>query len=360
MSNGFAEAYKLDVNLEFIKKKSGFNTDKELANALGVSQAQINAVKQNGKIPGVDPFLMNLSRLSGYTINDLLLEDLEDREMTIVARAAVSMDEHRKLIGLYYLYYFGTSSFKGRETSTDAAALEFGLLAVYMDSADGMVHCRADFGLTRDEADERYDACHELFNGHSILKKGFHSILINKYQDDLFYEGTINMTHGHIFFQCAAGAKDNLSMILHRPDSRAPRYIGGIAAALSISKGREASPCMQIVGMSKYKITTSEEEIARHLLLGYPSIDPGPEFDHVLSYIADAVQYHNEQTPVETHNMSADLADRNTRFVISANLMTIITRIVIQNLFRVIKISTRDDDDWYHFCKLFINDAQKK
>ena len=58
--------------------------------------------------------------------------------------------------------------------------------------------------------------------------------------------------------------------------------------------------------------------------------------------------------------MSADLADRNTRFVISANLMTIITRIVIQNLFRVIKISTRDDDDWYHFCKLFINDAQKK
>ena len=94
MSNGFAEAYKLDVNLEFIKKKSGFTTDKELANALGVSQAQINAVKQNGKIPGVDPFLMNLSRLSGYSINDLLLEDLEDREMTIVARAAVSVDEH--------------------------------------------------------------------------------------------------------------------------------------------------------------------------------------------------------------------------------------------------------------------------
>ena len=124
MSNGFAEAYKLDVNLEFIKKKSGFTTDKELANALGVSQAQINAVKQNGKIPGVDPFLMNLSRLSGYSINDLLLEDLEDREMTIVARAAVSVDEHRKLIGLYNLYYFGTSSFKGRETSTDAAALE--------------------------------------------------------------------------------------------------------------------------------------------------------------------------------------------------------------------------------------------
>ena len=332
MSNGLAEAYKLDVNLEFIKKKSGFTTDKELANALGVSQAQINAVKQNGKIPGVDPFLMNLSRLSGYSINDLLLEDLEDREMTIVARAAVSVDEHRKLIGLYNLYYFGTSSFKGRETSTDAAALEFGLLAVYMDPADGMVHCRADFGLTRDEMDERYDACHELFNSHSILKKGFQSILINKYQDDLFYEG----------------------------NSRAPRYIGGIAAALSISKGREASPCMQIVGMSKYKITTSEEEIARHLLLGYPSIDPGPEFDHVLNYIADAVHYHNEQTPVETHNMSADLADRNTRFVISANLMTIITRIVIQNLFRVIKISTRDDDDWYHFCKLFISDAQKK
>ena len=51
--------------------------------------------------------------------------------------------------------------------------------------------------------------------------------------------------------------------------------------------------------------------------------------------------------------MEVNLADRNYAYMISAQIMTAITRIVEQNLFRVAKVTGDDDDDWYHFCKYY-------
>ena len=315
-------------NINHIKSIYHIKTDRELSERIGVSPATIAGIRNDGNIPTLYPFFQELMNWTGYTLEELLNGNISSQGVKIDVDYTPEEEEMSRYLGLYFVYYFRTSAFKGRETRDDANALEYGLLGIYRDSDTKEVKCRAVMGLNRKDVEACYARCVEIQGKAVRPKKNYPSIL-------------------------AEGIKDVLSMIIHRPDSRKQRYIGGLGAAVSVSKGRDSCPCVQFVGMSRYKITASSEEIAKHIELGYPSIKPGEELDQILDQISAMMRDESERTVTDNSHRDTDLAERNRRYIISAHITTIINRAVERNLFRVVKVSATDDDDWYHFVKYY-------
>ena len=346
-------------NINHIKSLYHIKTDRELAERIGVSPATIAGIRNDGNIPTLFPFFMEIMNWTGYTLEELLNEDMSSHGVRIDVDYTPEEDELSRYLGLYFVYYFRTSAFKGREMHDDANALEYGLLGIYRNPNTKQVRCTALMGLKRKEAEARYDRCMEVKGNAVKPKKNFPVLLADFTREGLVYEGDIKLTHGHIFIACSSGIKDILSMIIHRPDSRKQRYIGGLGAAVSVSKGRDSCPCVQFVGMSRYKINASSEEIAKHIELGYPSIKPGNELDQIIDQISNMIRAESEYTVADNSHRDTDMADRNRRYIISAHLTTIINSIVERNLFRVVKVSATDDDDFYHFVKYYNNIGQE-
>lgn len=338
-------------NMEYIKSVFHVKTDRELSERLGVSQATITGIRNEGKIPTLYPFFQKLMNWTGYSLEELLNGNIASKGIKIDVDYTPEEEEMSRYMGIYLVYYFKTSAFKGRETRDDAHALEFGLLGIYLDPDTRQMKCRAIMGLNRKDAETYYARCVEP-QGKSIkTKKNYQRILADLAREGLFYEGDIKLTHGHIFIACSSGIKDVLSMIIHRPDSRKQRYIGGLGAAVSVSKGRDSCPCLQFVGISRYRLTASTEEIAKHIELGYPSIKPGNEMNQLLDQIDAMIREDAERTLADDVHIDADLAQQNRRYIIGAHITTIINRVVEHNLFRVVKIGAVEDDDWYHVIK---------
>ena len=177
---------------------------------------------------------------------------------------------------------------------------------------------------------------------------------MKEYRSVHVYEGIVDISNGHIYLNLNYGNRDRVYVILHRPDGTAKHYIGGLGAMLSVSKGRYSSPCLQILGVSRYNLDVSEEEIARRLQLGYPSIKPGDRCEPLIRLIQQMYQPQQETTEfVDRGHFEMDLTDVHKEYIIRGEITKIITDIIENNMFRTIKISYIDDDEWYHFVKKF-------
>lgn len=341
-------------NLDFIKKENRITSDRELAARLGISSSSLATIRKERKVPPVYPFFENLLQLTTFSIEEILSEDLAEKTEEMKYSALLYDDaEWSRYLGLYCMYYYKTTAFKGRENKADRESLEYGLIAVYREK-DGpffSYKCRADFGLHLEEMQERYEICHEDYKQARRLRRDFQSVLLNHFQDDRFYEGTVAMTNSNLFITADSGSKDRITMIFHRPDMRSIHYIGGLCTAVSVSKGRVSCPCMQIIGLSRYPIRASREEIARRLLLGFPQIYPPNAIEDLTRSLQGLAL--DQASGEDREDGSFDMSEQNRRFILDGHISSIISETVEHNLFRVVKISSRDDDDWYHFVKRF-------
>ena len=345
-------------NLDFIKKENHIGSDRELAARLGISSSSLATIRKESKVPPIFPFFENLLQLTTFSIEEILSEDLAEKTEEMKYSALFYDDaEWSRYLGLYCMYYYKTTAFKGRENKADRESLEYGLMAVYREK-DGPFYtykCRADFGLHQDEMEERYEMCHEDFLKARRLRKDFQSVLLNHFQRDRFYEGSMAMTSSNLFVTADSGSRDRITMIFHRPEMRSVRYIGGLCTAVSVSKGRVSCPCMQILGLSRYPIRAAREEIARRLLLGFPQIYPPNAVEDLTRSLQGLAL--GEPSQAADGSDAFDLPAQNRRFILDGHISSIISQTVEHNLFRVVKISSRDDDDWYHFVKKFRPDT---
>ena len=345
----------LGKNCRYIMYKFGIETQKDFAEIIGIAQSTLVDVLQGKVIPKLYPFFQNICKLSGYTIEELINSDLEEMDKKIVVERANSVDEaqYQKLCGIYILHYYDTSAFKGRENKDMKAALVFGLLAIYKDRARKEYRCSAWFGLKKAEVLERFSICYNRYNKNGSIENAVN--YLNTVQSSHKYEGTVQMSTSHIYISLNYGDKDHAYVILHRPDGTSKHYIGGLGAMVSVSKGRNSSPCMQFLGLSRYYLDVSEEEIARRLLLGYPSIKPGDKVKQLITLLKSMNQRSEQcgQQILNMDNFELDLSDVHKEYIIQGEITKIITDIVENNLFRTLKVSGVDDDEWYHYVKKF-------
>ncbi len=342
----------LNKNIEFIKANKGLHTDAELCREAGIAKGTLSSVRKGKKVPMVFPFFERLCSYSGYTIDELLGSDLAEESEGPVHEVDESTEmEYKKYGGVYTAYYFGTSNLKGRERMDDREALCYAVILIYREN-NGAYRCIADFGLTREQQEERYNACfYRNENGKMIRLKNFGAEFINRYIGDGLYDGTFTVTDGTIVMALES-TQDCITMMMNKIRNNSGRFSGGLAAAISVCKGVRPVPVMQIVGLARGIVSDSPEMIANKLYLSYPSIkcqeEDETEIFQMIRFISDE---HRE--PVAERLLPVALTPDQERTLLHDAMSRAINRTVKRNLARTIRVTEVDDDDWNQMIRKF-------
>ena len=126
-------------------------------------------------------------------------------------------------------------------------------------------------------------------------------------------------------------------------DSNKDKYLGGIAAINSISKGRERMPVLQFLGISRSPLCISAEDIQHALLLRYPIVDVREEVEEVLRI--------HRILFIDNDDARNSFTQDQKKAVIQSTVERAVLRNLTRNAFRYAKISEEDDDAWYHLIK---------
>lgn len=326
-------------------------TQKELANKLGVSEASMTDYCNGKRTPGVD-FFVALKNLYNISIDDFLTKRINPSTNSFpsieVTYDQNIMTTYQKYSGFYFVYYFDTSKYKGRDTQPPKDSVLYGVLFIYENPSSLEVpefSCAAVLGI------------HDRDNA-SLIKKtleGFRDpskvidYIENKYQNTAYY-GDFELSQEHAFISMSHTNTDKALLILHRVDNNKPNYTGGIGTINSVSKGRERAPVIQFIGVSRYPLSMSIEEIHHSLLLNYPNFKAESETEEMIQNFKTLY--------VDSEETKQGFSEYQKSIVVRSTLERYIKKSLERNMFRYGKISNRDDDEWYHAIKAAsINDA---
>lgn len=340
----------ISANLKRLIAQNHIN-QKELADKLGVAAASMTDYCKGRRIPSVE-FFVSLKNLYDISIDDFLTKSINPPANTLPAEAS-SIDPDlmatcRKYCGLYFVYYFDTSKYKGKDTQLPKASVLYGVLFIYENPSALNVpefSCAAVLGIK-----DRQDA--------TLIKKTLESLrdpsrivdrIGDKYPNTAYY-GDFELSQAHAFVNLRHGNTDKALIIFHRVDNNKPNYTGGIGTVNSVSKGRERAPVVQFIGISRYPLSMSIEEIHHCLLLNYPSFKAEEETEEMIRNF--------KALYVDDEAAAQGFSEYQKSVIVRSTLERFIKKSLERNMFRYGKVSERDDDEWYHAIKAAsINDA---
>ena len=319
-------------------------TQKELAGQLNIAASSMSDFCNGRRVPDVE-FFIKLRNLYEISIDDFLTKNTPSaaaaRPRANSAAEQTMLLVYQKYCGAYYVYYFDTSKYKGRDTLPPRDSVHFGILYIYEDpSAPGAskFRCAAILGIKdRDSAKlirKELDACKSSARIEKTIAEKY---LINA------YFGEFELSQEHAFVSMSHDNTDKALLIFHRVDNNKPNYTGGIGTINSISKGRERAPVIQFIGISRYPLSMSVEEIHHCLLLNYPTFKAVGETDEIIKTFKTLY--------VDSDSPSRKLSEYQKAVIVRSTLDRFIKKSLERNMFRYGKISERDDDEWYHAVK---------
>lgn len=319
-------------------------TGKELAEITHVAEPTISSYK-NGKKHMPLEFLLQLKRQYGISIDDFVTKDITPADYDVPPATSAledkELEDYTSFVGTYYLYYFDTSVYKGSDFNAPTRAMRFGILHIYankntIDKLSHSVVCIT--GLeTRKDAIATRKRIEDAVNKDNTLTVA--DYIQSNYADSAYY-GDFDMTPNHAFISMRHRDKDQALIILHRIVAKNMLYSGGIGTMNSVSRGRESMPALQFVGISRENTPLSDEELHQMLLLDRISIDDYSETNSLLERI--------EKLYLTTEGK---LTDFQRDVSVKSEISAYVKKVVEWNLFRVAKISNKDDDSWYHKLK---------
>ena len=319
-------------------------TQKELANRLGVAAASMTDYCKGRRIPTVE-FFVSLKNLYDISIDDFLTKSINPPASTLPADESSidpnMMTTYHKYCGLYFVYYFDTSKYKGKDTQLPKTSVLYGILFIYENPSSLDVpefSCAAILGIK-----ERQDA--------ALIKKTLESLrdpsrivdrIGDKYPHTAYY-GDFELSQAHAFVNLSHANTDKALIIFHRVDNNKPNYTGGIGTVNSVSKGRERAPVVQFIGISRYPLSMSIEEIHHSLLLNYPTFKAEAETEEMIKNF--------KALYVDDEAAAQGFSEYQKSVIVRSTLERYIKKSLERNMFRYGKISERDDDEWYHSIK---------
>lgn len=329
------------ANLETFLKTHDLN-GKRLAEEIGYAEATISGIRRGEKSPSLN-FLLQLKSVYGISIDDFLTKRITPADYdTPPATSKLEEEELRdyaKFVGTYFLYYFDTSIYKGYNFDSPTEALRFGIMHVYANdsSIDKLSHsvvCVTGLETRQAALELRSRIESAAKNGTDIVSS------IQKDYSNLAYYGDFDMTSRHVFITMRQSNKDQALIILHRTGEKQTHYNSGIGTINSVSRGRESMPTIQFIGFSRENTRLSDEELHEILLLDHISIIETGELTSLIKKI-QKLYLTNED----------NLTDFQRDISVKGEISAYVRKVVEWNLFRVAKISNRDDDSWYHKLK---------
>ena len=322
-------------------------TQKELADILCVAPASMTDYCKGRRILGTE-HLLELRKHFGISIDDFLTKSITPPAVTVVPRSAgidkEKMETYHKYCAAYYMYYFDTSKSKGRDLQSPKDSLMYGILYIYESptSSDAPEFgCAAILGIKdRGEVTRVKKELDEMKDPEKIIDH------IEKNYESMAYSGDFSLTQNHAFVSMSHASTDKALLIFHRIDNNKPEYIGGIGTINSVSKGREHTPVIQFLGISKYFLNMSEEEIHHNLLLDYPDFEADPEM--VDEMIVNFKALYADPNGA----MNERFSEYQKAVMVRSTLERFVKKSLERNMFRYGKIAgATDDDQWYHAIK---------
>ena len=322
-------------------------TQKDLADLLCVAPASMTDYCKGRRILGTE-HLLRLKKHFDISIDDFLTKSITPSAVTVVPRSAgidkEKMETYHKYCGSYFMYYFDTSKSKGRDLQPPRDSLHYGVLFIYENPTSLDVPefgCAAILGINdRSEVTRVKTELDQMKNPEEVIRH------IDESYESRAYYGDFTLSQFHAFVSMSHASTDKALLIFHRIDNNKPEYIGGIGTINSVSKGREHTPVIQFMGISRYPLTMSEEEIHHNLLLDYPDFEADPEM--VDEMIMNFKALYAEPDGVFNERFS----EYQKAVMVRSTLERFVKKSLERNMFRYGKISgTTDDDQWYHAIK---------
>lgn len=341
----------LNRNIDYAIEINNWKNDAGFCRETGTSKATLSSIRKKERMPIIYPFFEQVCNVTGFRLDEFINKDLRAEAEKSGEGAETERElDYYKCFGVYTVYYFSTTSLKGREHKSDAESLRYGVLLLCRNP-NGSYECIADLDLTAKQQAERYYSCFDCDDKEKLIRhKNFRREYVNRYYQKL-YIGTFKINERSILLQFES-TQDSATMLLNKYPGTSAVYHGGLAATVSLSKGMESVPVMQVSGIARGLITDPAEVIASKLKLSYPSIKCRDEDEIELLDMIDAVtmRYNSEQG--ENHN-PAFIMKNQGRILLHGAMNMAIDKTVERNMARSFRINTMNDNDWYHYALLF-------
>ena len=331
------------VNIKNLLTRNNIN-QRQLAEKARIATSVMSEYCNGKRVPSVD-FLLFLKVNFGISIDDFLTKTIPSSAALLPSNEAETERDmtgiYEKFSGIYFVYYFDTSKYKGSDTQPPRDSVMYGILYIYKDpssTVDDKYRSAAILGINeRDDATYIRKTLKRLKDPAKILE------YINANCSNTAYFGDFELSQEHAFFYMRHTNTDRVLFILRYVPTNKEKYIGGIGTVNSVSKGRERTPVIQFMGISRSPLSLSEEEIHRCLLLNYSNFNAESETEEVIRNFK--ALYVDPDAPEH------GFPDHHESIMVTSILERLIRDNVERNMFRYQKITDHDDDDWYHAIK---------
>ena len=322
-------------------------TQKEMARKLGVAPASMTDYCKGRRLPNME-FFVALKEQFGISIDEFVTKDLTPSDTLAPPKTQVFdqqlLETYKKYCCSQFLYYFDTSKTKGRDIQAPRDSVLYGILYIYENPDSTEVpefKCAAILGIDdRDEVSRLKSKLDKIKDPGKILE-----YISSNYESAAYY-GDFTLSQLYGFVSISHANTDKALLIFHRVDNNKPEIIGGIGTINSVSKGREHVPVVQFIGMSKYPLSMSVEEIHYNLLLDYPSFEADQEM------VDEMITNFKALYADPDGAICKGFSDYEKAIMVKSTLDKYVRTALTRNMFRYGKITgTTDDDQWYHAIK---------
>ncbi len=333
-------------NLQNFLKQNSI-TQKGLAETLGIATASINDYLNLSK-PTIPPaeFFVAMKNNYGINIDDFMTVNSEDYDpKRLLSKADRELlESYVKFEGIYSVYYLDNSSYKSRDERTPEESLKFGVLIIFESKStvsNSTYKCMMALDIDSKEEMTNIRKIFEMHQDKPHLIPECISEECPDFRTETLSSGDFEILGKYAYISLEHPRAGKSLAIFYNPDSNKPRFVGGLGTINSVSKGRDKMPTLQYIAISRKPIERSVEEIHRNLLLSFPIIKAdkyAPEMIKIMKklYIDD-----------ESENMN--ISELQKTITIRANMEMFIRESVEHNLFRYAKVSSIDDDGFYHW-----------
>jgi len=327
----------ISINLQKLMKEHGLNQSK-LSKELGFSVTSINNYLNEVNDPPIS-FLLSLKKQYSINIDDFLTEVTQEE---LVVKPIQTIVSSAKYIGNYMLYFYQSSAYKGAGFNPVKDSLKYGVLSIFPVkevSFEGnyQMLARATFFTSRQEAKEFKQVLDSLGEYYLEIEAKH-----NGYEQN--YKGSLESTTTQVFISLRSNYyNDRVLIILNNPPAE-KSYVGGIGTVNSVSRGREPSPIIQYIILSKYFIEMPDGELYNLLSLNVENIDVRNETMKLL-----------EQFKSLYLDSNINLEEYQKNYIMQNNIERSIVDVVKRNVFLYGKISNREDDKYYRLIMSYKN-----
>lgn len=341
-------------NLRKLMENNNMN-QKQFADILGISEPTLSGYIKHKKAPSFS-FLLTIKKVFRHISLEQFLFDeyIEQPESLNEATDYAPSHELSKYKGTYYLFYLDTNrkAFSRTEKNVhETIDLKNGVLYISEKPAGGNgsgVRCLAVFGLKKRDDAEKIKNDIELLNDYDQIFE-----YLKRTAEHSIYWGIFTISQLHIFISLnkVSDGKDHALLVLHHTAINKDYYMGGLGTINSVSTGRASDPVVQLIALSKNYTYLSDEEIKSHLSFAVPDLLLSGESEtNEIIALADSLHHMEDASPVGSSS-PITLNQQNRQILIKSFLSYLITKNIESNRLWFGRVSSTNDDDWYHLLK---------